>query len=29
MLAHHRGLAITSDQRFRFASLTSLAADAA
>lgn len=27
MLAHHRGLGITSDQRFRFASLLSLAAD--
>jgi hemoglobin len=27
MLAHHRGLAITADQRFRFASLMSLAAD--
>ena len=27
MLAHHRGLEITSDQRFRFASLMSLAAD--
>ena len=27
MLAHHRGLAITPDQRFRFASLLSLAAD--
>jgi hemoglobin len=27
MLAHHRDLAITDDQRFRFASLTSLAAD--
>jgi len=27
MLAHHRGLAITSEQRFRFASLMSLAAD--
>ena len=29
MLAHHRGLAITSEQRFRFASLLSLAADEA
>jgi hemoglobin len=29
MLAHHRGLAITPEQRFRFASLLSLAADAA
>ena len=27
MLDHHRGLAITADQRFRFASLMSLAAD--
>jgi hemoglobin len=27
MLAHHRDLAITADQRFRFASLMSLAAD--
>src|SRR5882757_9090604 len=27
MLAHHRGLAITAGQRFRFASLMSLAAD--
>lgn len=27
MLAHHRGLAITTEQRFRFASLMSLAAD--
>src|SRR5215208_7707535 len=27
MLAHHRGLAITSEQRFQFASLLSLAAD--
>ena len=27
MLAHHRGLSITGDQRFRFASLMSLAAD--
>ena len=27
MLAHHRGLDITPDQRFRFASLMSLAAD--
>ena len=27
MLAHHRGLEITPDQRFRFASLMSLAAD--
>ena len=27
MLAHHRDLAITGDQRFRFASLMSLAAD--
>ncbi len=27
MLAHHRGLAITDEQRFRFASLMSLAAD--
>jgi hemoglobin len=27
MLAHHRDLAITSEQRFRFASLMSLAAD--
>ena len=27
MLAHHRGLGITSEQRFRFASLLSLAAD--
>jgi hemoglobin len=27
MLAHHRGLSITPDQRFRFASLMSLAAD--
>src|SRR6476620_509134 len=27
MLAHHRGLAITSEQRFRFASLMSRAAD--
>ena len=27
MLARHRGLAITSEQRFRFASLMSLAAD--
>jgi len=27
MLAHHRGLTITADQRFRFASLMSLAAD--
>jgi hemoglobin len=27
MLAHHRGLSITADQRFRFASLMSLAAD--
>jgi hemoglobin len=27
MLAHHRGLGITSEQRFRFASLMSLAAD--
>jgi hemoglobin len=27
MLAHHRGLGITGDQRFRFASLMSLAAD--
>ena len=27
MLAHHRGLAITAEQRFRFASLFSLAAD--
>ena len=27
MLAHHRGLAITAEQRFRFASLMSLAAD--
>jgi hemoglobin len=27
MLAHHRGLNITPDQRFRFASLMSLAAD--
>ena len=28
MLAHHRSLAITPEQRFRFASLLSLAADA-
>ena len=27
MLAHHRGLGITPEQRFRFASLMSLAAD--
>lgn len=27
MLAHHRGLAITGEQRFRFASVMSLAAD--
>jgi hemoglobin len=27
MLAHHRGLGVTPDQRFRFASLMSLAAD--
>lgn len=27
MLAHHRGLGLTADQRFRFASLMSLAAD--
>ncbi len=27
MLAHHRGLAITPEQRFRFASLLSVAAD--
>ena len=27
MVAHHRNLAITADQRFRFASLMSLAAD--
>jgi hemoglobin len=27
MLAHHRGLGLTGDQRFRFASLMSLAAD--
>jgi hemoglobin len=27
MLAHHRGLEITPEQRFRFASLLSLAAD--
>ena len=27
MLAHHRGLAITPEQRFQFASLMSLAAD--
>ena len=27
MLAHHRGLAITPEQRYRFASLMSLAAD--
>lgn len=27
MLAHHRGLSITPEQRFRFASLMSLAAD--
>ncbi|MGH2841415.1 MAG: group II truncated hemoglobin, partial [Solirubrobacteraceae bacterium] len=27
MLAHHRDLGITADQRFRFASLMSLAAD--
>jgi hemoglobin len=27
MLAHHRGLGITADQRFRFVSLLSLAAD--
>jgi len=27
MLAHHRGLGITREQRFRFASLLSLAAD--
>jgi hemoglobin len=27
MVAHHRGLSITPDQRFRFASLLSLAAD--
>jgi hemoglobin len=27
MVAHHRGLAITPEQRFRFASLLSLAAD--
>ncbi len=27
MLAHHHNLAITADQRFRFASLMSLAAD--
>ena len=27
MLAHHRGLGITPEQRFRFASLLSLAAD--
>jgi hemoglobin len=27
MLAHHLNLAITADQRFRFASLMSLAAD--
>ena len=27
MLAHHRDLALTADQRFRFASLMSLAAD--
>ena len=27
MLAHHRGLGITAEQRFRFASLMSLAAD--
>jgi hemoglobin len=27
MLAHHRGLGITEEQRFRFASLMSLAAD--
>jgi len=27
MLAHHRGLSITAEQRFRFASLMSLAAD--
>ena len=27
MLAHHRGLGITTEQRFRFASLMSLAAD--
>ena len=29
MLAHHRDLGITADQRFRFASLMSLAADEA
>ena len=29
MLAHHRGLAITAEQRFRFASLLSRAADVA
>jgi hemoglobin len=29
MVAHHRNLAITTEQRFRFASLMSLAADAA
>ena len=27
MLAHHRGLAITTEQRYRFVSLLSLAAD--
>ena len=27
MLAHHRDLGITADQRFRFASLMSMAAD--
>ena len=27
MLAHHRGLSITPEQRFRFVSLLSLAAD--
>ena len=27
MLEHHRGLGITAEQRFRFASLMSLAAD--